>query len=103
MDECFVCFTFSIFIPTLYHDHTVVDIIHYIVCFAAVLYCLLCVGFEGHSALRRHGLHLYSIIREIKGVGGIDTVGVACGAAIAERVYAELEGKIGKFVFMNVC
>jgi len=54
------------------------------------------VGLFGHSALRHPGLHLYSVIREIKGVGGLDSVGVAFGSAISERVSTELESKLGR-------
>lgn len=54
------------------------------------------VGLFGHSALRNPGLHLYSVIREIKGVGGLDSVGVAFGPAISERVSTELESKLGR-------
>ena len=54
------------------------------------------VGLFGHSALRNPGLHLYSVIREIKGVGGLDSVGVAFGSAISERVSTELESKLGR-------
>jgi hypothetical protein len=39
---------------------------------------------------------MISTIREIKGVGGLDSVGVASGPAIVERVASELESKIGK-------
>lgn len=39
---------------------------------------------------------LLSTIREIKGPGGLDCVGVACGEDISDRVAAELEAKVGK-------
>jgi hypothetical protein len=38
----------------------------------------------------------HSCIREIKGVGGLDSVGVAVGDEIADRVSSEIENKIGK-------
>jgi hypothetical protein len=36
------------------------------------------------------------IIREFKGMGGMDTIGVACGPQIRERVYGELESLVGR-------
>ena len=54
------------------------------------------VALEGHKALETRGLVLTSVIREIKGVGGLDSVGVACGSSIADRVASELEAKLGK-------
>jgi len=49
----------------------------------------------GHSALTKNKLVLYRIIREIKRIGGLDTVGVECGPGIMRRVKAELTAALG--------
>lgn len=49
----------------------------------------------GHSALTKNKLVLYRIIREIKRIGGLDTVGVECGPGIMRRVKAELTAVLG--------
>eukprot|EP00428_Durinskia_dybowskii_P076483 CAMPEP_0170355624 /NCGR_PEP_ID=MMETSP0117_2-20130122/741_1 /TAXON_ID=400756 /ORGANISM="Durinskia baltica, Strain CSIRO CS-38" /LENGTH=1335 /DNA_ID=CAMNT_0010609673 /DNA_START=108 /DNA_END=4115 /DNA_ORIENTATION=- len=49
----------------------------------------------GHSALVKNPLTLYRVIREIKSIGGLDTVGIECGAAIIKRVKAELIHSLG--------
>jgi hypothetical protein len=46
--------------------------------------------------------YVRSCIREIKGVGGLDSVGVACGEEIAEKVFSELESKLGKVTAQDV-
>lgn len=48
------------------------------------------IGLAGHEALSSCGVTLYSMIREIKGPGGMDTVGICYGDAIRQRVQSEL-------------
>lgn len=50
---------------------------------------------EGHPALLSHGLILFSVIREIKRIGGLDTVGIAIGDAIEKRVRSEVAMVLG--------
>ncbi len=42
------------------------------------------------------GLHLMSAIREIKGIGGLDTVGKEHGIGLQRRVYDEIMGTVGE-------
>eukprot|EP00598_Pedospumella_elongata_P005723 CAMPEP_0184980830 /NCGR_PEP_ID=MMETSP1098-20130426/10714_1 /TAXON_ID=89044 /ORGANISM="Spumella elongata, Strain CCAP 955/1" /LENGTH=577 /DNA_ID=CAMNT_0027504313 /DNA_START=415 /DNA_END=2148 /DNA_ORIENTATION=- len=49
----------------------------------------------GHPALTKHKLTLYSIIREIKRIGGLDTVGIEFGPGIMRRVKTELQLTMG--------
>lgn len=48
------------------------------------------VSLEGHHVLGKTGLQLYSIIREVKNIGGLDTVGIEVGEGIGRRAKAEL-------------
>eukprot|EP01041_Mallomonas_annulata_P006382 gene6382-12905_t len=54
------------------------------------------VALDGHKAFTEKGLTLYSVIREVKGPGGMDTVGVKYGADIIPRVADRLEAVIGQ-------
>eukprot|EP01034_Spumella_vulgaris_P021476 gene21476-27511_t len=54
------------------------------------------VSMEGHHALEEDGLTLYSLIREVKRIGGLDTVGIEYGDAIKRRVRTELKAILGK-------
>jgi hypothetical protein len=45
---------------------------------------------DGHRALLASGISLYSVIREVKRLGGFDTVGVEYGEGILKRLRAEL-------------
>lgn len=47
------------------------------------------VAMSDHPALQQEGLTLYSVIREVKGPGGMDTVGVHTGSLIAKHVRSE--------------
>ena len=83
-----------------------------------------CVGLQGHPAVEKRGitlcrfvvfivypllsvfigvLYMRSVMREFKGVGGLDSVGVAHGPAIIDRLYTELEAKVGKARADKVC
>ena len=42
-----------------------------------------------------HSSYFHSIIREIKRIGGLDTVGIECGSAIMRRVKVETQLSIG--------
>jgi len=50
---------------------------------------------ESHAALVSRGLTLCSCIREVKGLGGMDSVGLEAGRGIRDRVQRELEAKLG--------
>jgi broad specificity phosphatase PhoE len=51
---------------------------------------------NGHPVTKTHGITLYSIIREVKRIGGLDTVGIATGEAIELRLRNELAAIIGR-------
>lgn len=53
------------------------------------------VALEDHPALLSNGLTLYSVVREIKRIGGLDTVGVECGDGIEHRLRAEMASILG--------
>lgn len=53
------------------------------------------VAMEDHPALLSNGLTLYSVVREIKRIGGLDTVGVECGDGIEHRLRAEMASILG--------
>lgn len=50
---------------------------------------------NGHPATKTYGITLMSTIREVKRIGGLDTVGVACGEAIESRLRSELAMILG--------
>lgn len=50
---------------------------------------------EGHPALLAQGLTIYSVIREVKRIGGLDTVGVEYGEGIENRLRSELAAVLG--------
>ncbi len=60
----------------------------------AVETCLL--SLRGHPTLTQRGLSLISSAREIKNLGGQDTVGCAVGEGITARVQAELAAMLGE-------
>jgi hypothetical protein len=60
----------------------------------AVETCLL--SLRGHPTLTQRGLSLISSAREIKNIGGQDTVGCAVGEGIIARVQAELAAMLGE-------
>jgi broad specificity phosphatase PhoE len=47
------------------------------------------ISMEGHRCLGQSGITLYSVIREVKRLGGLDTVGIECGEGIAKRLRSE--------------
>ena len=49
----------------------------------------------GHKAIKENGIHVMSTLREFKGPGGLDTVGLVVGAEIKERVTHELIDTVG--------
>lgn len=51
---------------------------------------------DGHPATKAGGITLYSVIREVKRMGGLDTVGVAIGENIELRLRTELASMIGR-------
>lgn len=69
----------------------------------AVQTCLLTM--QGHPALAedRPPVHLLRSCREIKGIGGLDTVGVAVGDQIIKRAQDKLAKTIGKAQAAQVC
>jgi broad specificity phosphatase PhoE len=50
---------------------------------------------EGHPALTTRGITLYSMIREIKRIGGLDTVGIEVAEGIETRLRNELTQILG--------
>jgi broad specificity phosphatase PhoE len=50
---------------------------------------------EGHPALELGGLTLASSIREVKALGGMDSVGVEVGLGIWERLHEQLSARLG--------
>jgi len=50
---------------------------------------------EGHPALELGGLTLASSIREVKALGGMDSVGVEVGLGIWERLHEQLSARVG--------
>eukprot|EP01033_Poteriospumella_lacustris_P001364 gene1364-995_t len=50
---------------------------------------------NGHPATKTYGMTLMSTIREVKRIGGLDTVGVAYGEAIESRLRNELAMILG--------
>jgi broad specificity phosphatase PhoE len=50
---------------------------------------------NGHPVTKTYGITLYSIIREVKRIGGLDTVGIATGEAIETRLRNELAAIVG--------
>jgi len=52
-------------------------------------------GLQNHPAMMKNGLVLSSTIREIKGIGGFDSIGIAHGDAIRERVKTEFTKIVG--------
>lgn len=50
---------------------------------------------NGHPATKTYGMTLMSTIREVKRIGGLDTVGVAYGEAIESRLRSELAMILG--------
>jgi bisphosphoglycerate-dependent phosphoglycerate mutase len=54
------------------------------------------VGLQHHPAMMKNGLVLMSLIREIKGIAGFDSIGIAHGDAIRERVRAEFSKILGQ-------
>eukprot|EP01035_Chromulina_nebulosa_P019502 gene19502-25393_t len=57
---------------------------------------------DGHPAIEKRGLTLYSVIREVKRLGGLDSVGIAYGNEIEERVRSELTAIIGHSLFFKL-
>jgi len=54
------------------------------------------VAMEDHPSLLANGLVLYSVVREVKRIGGFDTVGVESGEGIEHRLRAELASVVGQ-------
>jgi hypothetical protein len=50
---------------------------------------------EGHRAVTSHGFVLYSVIREVRRLGGLDTMGIEVGEGVERRVRAELSAILG--------
>ena len=48
------------------------------------------VGLQGHPAMESPGMALYSVLREVKGRLGLDSVGICTGADILRRALDEL-------------
>ncbi|KAJ1440297.1 hypothetical protein B484DRAFT_466781 [Ochromonadaceae sp. CCMP2298] len=55
-----------------------------------------CAAMWGHSALTKNDLTLYSIIREVKRPGGLDTIGTEVGGGILRRAHSELQQTVGR-------
>lgn len=53
------------------------------------------VALAGHPTVAKSGLKLLRSVREVKNIGGLDTLGVAVGDAIAVRVRTELAKIVG--------